>query len=77
MNNFKIGDIVTGTDASPYAITNEDGTFEVVTPLEGRDFAIKILTHEGNLDGLGGVFYYVDPKYFTLVKKKRPMIVII
>lgn len=77
MSNFKIGDVVTGTDDAPYRITDKDGTFEVVTSPSDHSFAIKILTHRRYSGELGTVFYYVNPKYFTLVKKKKPMIVII
>lgn len=63
---FKIGDIITGIDGSPYTVTNSLGTYMVVYAY-GDDFVrIKVIEH---IDPLKvGDKFDVLTKYFVYAK---------
>ena len=72
MNKFKVGDLVRGTESSPYNITTEDMTLgEVIEVYRreegyGGDIRVKVLEHRRSR-GIGSIFS-VKSQYFDLIK---------
>ena len=42
---FKVGDIITGIEDSPYGITNELGTYKILEIKQSGSLYIKTITH--------------------------------
>lgn len=64
---FKVGDIISGTNESPYVWTDGDmKKGEVIEVLYGTEIKIKALEMEIH-DSVVGTFYNVDSQYFNLV----------
>lgn len=81
MNKFKVGDLVKGTQNSPYNITDEDMTLgeviEVYKEDEHRkdDICVKVLEHRRSREV--GHTFPVESQYFEPVEPARaPKIVI-
>jgi hypothetical protein len=42
---FKIGDIITGVDGSPYTVTNNRGTYKVIFAYDDEFVRVRIVKH--------------------------------
>lgn len=63
---FKVGDIITGVDASPYTVTNSRGTFKVIYVYDDEFVRVRIVKH---IDPLKvGSEFVVLSKYFVYSK---------
>lgn len=60
---FKIGDIITGVDGSPYTVTNSRGTYEVIRVYDDEFIRVKVLEHINPFEVGSG--YDVLSKYFV------------
>lgn len=63
---FKIGDIITGIEDSPYGITNKLGTYKVLNIASNGMLYIKIITHDVH-EEVRGFNDIVSPKWFRPV----------
>nr|DAU08727.1 MAG TPA: hypothetical protein [Caudoviricetes sp.] len=63
---FKVGDIITGIDGSPYTVTNSRGTFKVIYVYDDEFVRVRIVKH---IDPLKvGSEFDVLSKYFVYAK---------
>lgn len=63
---FKIGDIITGVDGSPYTVTNSLGTYKVISAYDDEFVRVRIVKH---IDPLNvGSEFDVLTKYFVYAK---------
>ena len=60
---FKVGDIITGVDGSPYTVTNSLGTYEVIHVYDDEFIRVKVLEHINPLEVGNG--YQVFSKHFV------------
>lgn len=60
---FKVGDIITGVDGSPYTVTNSLGTYEVIHVYDDEFIRVKVLEHINPLEV--GNAYQVFSKHFV------------
>lgn len=68
MTKFKVGDIITGGNYTPYSITTSYAKMRVLgICLGGEDLEVEIIKHEVYPHNVGGVFQ-VNSSYFKLVK---------
>lgn len=63
---FKVGDIITGVDGSPYTVTNSLGTYMVVYVYDDEFVRVKIVKHIDLLK-VGSEFVVLS-KYFVYAK---------
>lgn len=64
---FKVGDIVTGNSKNMYAITNSNGTFEVVGVSDGF-ISVKVIIHAYHTHKINTIFNKVFSEWFVLVE---------
>lgn len=63
---FKVGDIITGVDGSPYTVTNSLGTYKVIYAYDDEFVRVRIVKHIDPLkvgsefDVLSKYFVYAD-----------------
>lgn len=63
---FKVGDIITGVDGSPYTVTNSLGTYKVIYACGDEFVRVRIVKH---IDPLKvGSEFDVPSKYFVYAK---------
>ena len=60
---FKVGDIITGVDGSPYTVTNSLGTYEVIHVYDDEFIRVEVLEHINPLEVGNG--YQVFSKHFV------------
>ena len=63
---FKVGDIITGVDGSPYTVTNSLGTYKVIFAYDDEFVRVRIVKHIDLLK-VGGEFDVLS-KYFVYAK---------
>lgn len=63
---FKVGDIITGVDGSPYTVTNSLGTYKVIFAYGDEFVRVRIVKHIDLLK-VGGEFDVLS-KYFVYAK---------
>ena len=63
---FEIGDIITGVDGSPYTVTKNCGTYEVIRVYNDEFIRVKVLEHINPFEVGNG--YDVLSKYFIYAK---------
>ena len=70
---FKVGDIITGTEDSPYGITNKLGTYEVLNIESDGYLYIRTITHVH--EEFRGFTDIVNPKWFrpTMLTQESEM----
>lgn len=70
-NDFKVGDIITYNPdlrTPKYGVTNEKGTYKILSTDGTKYITIEVLTHDDNL-GIGSKFI-VDKQYFKYVEEQ-------
>ena len=63
---FKVGDIITGVDGSPYTVTNSLGTYKVIFAYDDEFVRVRIVKHIDLLK-VGSEFDVLS-KYFVYAK---------
>lgn len=63
---FKVGDIITGVDGSPYSVTNSRGTYKVIYAYDDEFIRVKVVKHIDPSE-VGGEFDVLT-EYFVFAK---------
>ena len=72
MSKFRVGDLVVGTQNSPYSVTNKYSICKVTyvsdLPYRYGDIEVKMLHNEKRKSRVGNIFK-VNSEYFTLYRE--------
>ncbi len=67
---FEIGDLVKGTQGSPYCITDEKMLAGVVKEIRDEKIQVKVIRHESGRRGI----HWVEAKYFEKIGHVKPFV---
>ena len=71
MSKFRVGDLVVGTQNSPYVIADKDSICEILSIRENfhADLYVRVVSHKYYKETLGEE-YTLSSRYFNLYKEK-------